>query len=173
VQLAFYMLLNVFIYNIQGLCQSRLSTADHALSLVAPATTVVCLTAAKFRPLNISCVGVHLVQCCENLHFRDFVWLLLVACVILFYNYICTEVWKLRTNRKSACALENFQWCGKLCFSFSGCPEQSQSHIATDGQSISKSWFITLWQLRSCFSEAPSLTRGRVCLFICSWPSPA
>jgi hypothetical protein len=24
--------------------------------------------------------------------------------------------------------------------------------------------FITLWQLRSCFSEAPSLTRGRVCL---------
>jgi hypothetical protein len=52
---------------------------------------------------------------------------------------------------------------------------QSQSHIATDGQSISKSWhrapsgaydqiFITLWQLRSCFCGAPSLTRGRVCL---------
>jgi hypothetical protein len=46
---------------------------------------------------------------------------------------------------------------------------------ATDGQSISKSWcrapsvaheqiFITLWQLRSCFCGAPSLTRGRVCL---------
>jgi hypothetical protein len=39
---------------------------------------------------------------------------------------------------------------------------QSQSHIATDGQSVSKSWcrapsgaydqiFITVWQLRSCF----------------------
>jgi hypothetical protein len=52
---------------------------------------------------------------------------------------------------------------------------QSQSYIATDGQSISKSWcrapsgihdqiFITLWQLRSCFCGAPSLTRGRVCL---------
>jgi hypothetical protein len=52
---------------------------------------------------------------------------------------------------------------------------QSQSHIATDGQSISKSWcrapsgaddqiFITAWQLRSCFCGAPSLTRGRVCL---------
>jgi hypothetical protein len=52
---------------------------------------------------------------------------------------------------------------------------QSQSHIATDDQSISKSWcrapsaahdqiFITLWQLRSCFCGAPSLTRGRVCL---------
>jgi hypothetical protein len=54
-------------------------------------------------------------------------------------------------------------------------PSQSQSHIATDGQSVSKSWcrappgahdqmFITLWQLRSCFCGAPSLTRGWVCL---------
>jgi hypothetical protein len=52
---------------------------------------------------------------------------------------------------------------------------QSQSYIATDGQSISKSWFrapsgahdqifITVWQLLSCFCGAPSLTRGRVCL---------
>jgi hypothetical protein len=46
---------------------------------------------------------------------------------------------------------------------------QSQSHIATDGQSVSKSWcrapdFITVWQLRSCFCGAPSLTKGRVCL---------
>jgi hypothetical protein len=51
----------------------------------------------------------------------------------------------------------------------------SQSHIATDGQLISKSRcgapfgahdqiFITLWQLRSCFSGAPSLMRGRICL---------
>jgi hypothetical protein len=51
---------------------------------------------------------------------------------------------------------------------------QSQSHIANDGQSVSKSWcrapsgahdqiFITIWQLRSCFCGAPSLTRGRVC----------
>jgi hypothetical protein len=54
-------------------------------------------------------------------------------------------------------------------------PQKSQSQIATDGQSVSKSWcrvpsaahdqiFITLWQLRSCFGGAPSLTRGRVCL---------
>jgi hypothetical protein len=52
---------------------------------------------------------------------------------------------------------------------------KSQNHIATDGQSISKSWcrapfgahdqiFITVWQLRSWFCGAPSLTRGRVCL---------
>jgi hypothetical protein len=50
---------------------------------------------------------------------------------------------------------------------------QSQSYIATDGRSISKSWcrapsgthdktFIIVWQLRSCFCGAPSLTRGRV-----------
>jgi hypothetical protein len=52
---------------------------------------------------------------------------------------------------------------------------QSQSYIATAGRSISKSWcrapsgthdqiFIVVWQLRSCFCGAPSLTRGRVCL---------
>jgi hypothetical protein len=52
---------------------------------------------------------------------------------------------------------------------------QCQYHIATDGRSVSKSWcrapfgahdqiFITVWQLRSCFHGAPSLTRGRVCL---------
>jgi hypothetical protein len=53
---------------------------------------------------------------------------------------------------------------------------QSQSYIATDGQSVSKSWcrapsgahdqiFITVWQLRSCFCGAlPSLTSGGVCL---------
>jgi hypothetical protein len=52
---------------------------------------------------------------------------------------------------------------------------QRQSHIATDGQSVSKSWcrapsrahdqiFITMWQLLSCYCGAPSLTRGRVCL---------
>jgi hypothetical protein len=59
----------------------------------------------------------------------------------------------------------------------------SQSHIATDGQSISKSWyrgpsgahvqiFITLWRLPSCFCGAPSLTRGRVCLLYCCWTAP-
>jgi hypothetical protein len=53
---------------------------------------------------------------------------------------------------------------------------RSRSHIATDGQSVSKSWcrapsgahdqvYISIWQLRSCFCGAPSLTRGWVCLF--------
>jgi hypothetical protein len=50
-----------------------------------------------------------------------------------------------------------------------------QSHIATDGLSVSKSWcrapseahnqiFITVWQLQPCFCGALSLTGGRVCL---------
>jgi hypothetical protein len=47
----------------------------------------------------------------------------------------------------------------------------------TVGQSVSlgvePQIFITLWQLRSCFWGAPSLTRGWVCLCICCWPSPA
>jgi hypothetical protein len=61
----------MYIQHIQGLCQSTLSTADHAPSLAAPATTaiesgrvtwtVVCLTAAKFKP-HISCVGVSLLR---------------------------------------------------------------------------------------------------------------
>jgi hypothetical protein len=61
---------------------------------------------------------------------------------------------------------------------------RSQSHIATDGQSVSKTLcrapsgahdqiFITVWQLRSCICGATSLIRGRVCLCIFCWPSPA
>jgi hypothetical protein len=46
-----------------------------------------------------------------------------------------------------------------------------------DWRSVSKSFcreiFITLWQLRPCFCGAPSLTRGRVTLFIWCWPLPA
>jgi hypothetical protein len=42
---------------------------------------------------------------------------------------------------------------------------QSQSHIATDGQSVSQP--VSLGA-RSCFCESPSLTRGCVCLlYIC------
>jgi hypothetical protein len=49
---------------------------------------------------------------------------------------------------------------------------QSQSHIATDGQSVSMSWcqaqIWDIWpefyfKLLSCLFGAPSLTRGRVC----------
>jgi hypothetical protein len=56
---------------------------------------------------------------------------------------------------------------------------QSQSHISTDDQSVSKSWygapswgpwpdiyiyfFFLIWKFLSCSIKAPSLTRGRVC----------
>jgi hypothetical protein len=55
-----------------------------------------------------------------------------------------------------------------------GTHDQSQSHITTDDQSVSASWFrvpsgahdqmlITVWQLLFCRYRAPPLTRGRVC----------
>jgi hypothetical protein len=43
----------------------------------------------------------------------------------------------------------------------------------TDGQSdITSCRNVAVWNLRSCFCEAPSLTRGRVviCSAICQWP---
>jgi hypothetical protein len=62
---------------------------------------------------------------------------------------------------------------------------QSQSHIATDGQSVSKFWyrapsgahdliFITVWQLRSCFFVGRPLWRedGSVS-YKCCWLLPA
>jgi hypothetical protein len=50
-----------------------------------------------------------------------------------------------------------------------------------DRQSVSKSWcrapsgahdqiFITVWQLRSCFSVTPSVREDGFVLFICCWP---
>jgi hypothetical protein len=52
---------------------------------------------------------------------------------------------------------------------------QSQSHVTTDGQSVSMSWcqvhsetcgqiLFSVWNLLCCLCGAPSLTRGRVCL---------
>jgi hypothetical protein len=78
-------------------------------------STAVCLTIAKFKP-HICFVGLRLVQCCEHLHFQGFVWLMLVACIILLHNHICTEVWKPCASCEPVCALVNFQWCGEPCF---------------------------------------------------------
>jgi hypothetical protein len=52
---------------------------------------------------------------------------------------------------------------------------QSQSHVTTDGQSVSMSWcqvhsgtcdqiLFTVWNLLCCLCGAPTLRRGRVCL---------
>jgi hypothetical protein len=62
---------------------------------------------------------------------------------------------------------------------------QSQSHIATDGRSVSKPWcrapsgphdqiFITVWQLRSFFTWGRPLWREDGSVFcICYWALPA
>jgi hypothetical protein len=70
----------------------------------------------------------------------------------------------------------------RLLFTISAGPRErrrdsSQSHIATDGHSVSlgveQQIFITLSTVTVCFCGVLSLTRRRVCLFICCWPSPA
>jgi hypothetical protein len=62
---------------------------------------------------------------------------------------------------------------------------ESESYITTDGQSASLSWNkAPVWGLRPDFYYCQkvaglfvwsvlSLTRGRVCLYNCCWPSPA
>jgi hypothetical protein len=72
------------------------------------------------------------------------------------------------TISRPVCLVSSPIWCPR--------PDGlSQSHIATDGQSVSKTWcvapcgahdqiFITVWQLRCCYCGTPSLTRGRVCI---------
>jgi hypothetical protein len=77
---------------------------------------------------------------------------------------ISTQRLALQITMKSSCQCL-FNHPGTQLKLFSG-QSESQSHIATDGQSISKSCrrvpdMLRLW---SCFSEAHSLTRGRVCL---------
>jgi hypothetical protein len=53
----------MYMQYILDLCQHRLSTADHAKTSVAYATTavdtwtVICLTTAKFKPLMFSVLG--------------------------------------------------------------------------------------------------------------------
>jgi hypothetical protein len=46
---------------------------------------------------SIFCVSLRLVLCYEHVHSHDFVWPLLVSCIILLYNciYIYMEYWKL------------------------------------------------------------------------------
>jgi hypothetical protein len=92
-------------------------------------------------------------------------------------------IWGLRPDfyycrRLQACwsgALSLWRGDGSyVCHSNFKSQSHSQSYIATDGQSITKSLcrapsgardqiFITLWQLRSYFCGLPFLTRGRVC----------
>jgi hypothetical protein len=91
-----------------------------------------------------------------------------------------------RVSKNWIIALTNSQTDGNLAPNFYpslhwliDCSWKSKSKSHCDwlsvSQSVSKSWcrapsgahdqiFISVWQLRSCFRGAPSLTRGRVCL---------
>jgi hypothetical protein len=70
------------------------------------------LTTTKFKPLIFPMSGFALSY--EHVQSHDFVWLLPVACTILLYNNTHMESWKPCANRRAACTLQNFQWCGNL-----------------------------------------------------------
>jgi hypothetical protein len=81
----------MYIQYIQGLFQSMLGTADYALVTSSlhyndslDTSTVIHMTAAKFKPLVFSVSG--LVQCSKHFHSHEFGWLLLVACMSLLRN---------------------------------------------------------------------------------------
>jgi hypothetical protein len=97
--------LRMYIQHIQGLCQSRVSTADHALSLVAPATTglvswtVVCLPAAKFKPLIFRVSGFALsnvANICIFMILFDFCLLPASFCYLIIY------IWKFESHMQVA-----------------------------------------------------------------------
>jgi hypothetical protein len=97
-------------------------TADYALLTsnlfyhgILDTWTVVHMTTAKFKP-PFFCVGPRLVQCNEHFHFHDFVWLLLVACMILLCNHKPMEFGKPHAYRGPMCASENCRWCGEPYF---------------------------------------------------------
>jgi hypothetical protein len=69
--------------------------------------TVVNLAIAKLK-LLIPAVSMSDFTLC--VHSYNFVWLLLVACTILLYNYIYSEGWKPCKNREPVWPLKNFQW---------------------------------------------------------------
>jgi hypothetical protein len=112
----------IYIYNVHCVCQSRLNSADYALifssfrynsSLVT--WTVVCLTAAKFKPLTFS-VGLRFVQYSEHFHCHDLELLLLVACIVLSYSHIPMTSGKPYAFLEPVCAFEKCHWWGVPCF---------------------------------------------------------
>jgi hypothetical protein len=97
------------------------------------------------------------------------------------HSVIQVQTWRpTLPGRTTRCPKVVFQrkpwsWCAPNKDSRSSTTLIEDGVITTPAQSISKSWrrapsgahdqiFIALWQLRSCFCGAPSLTRGRVCL---------
>jgi hypothetical protein len=112
--------------------------------------TVICLTAAKFKPLVFSVMGFALSNGAN-----------IFIIMILYDLCLLPASWLIKSKSS-----------------------QSQSYIATDGRSISKSWcrapsgahdqiFITLWILWSVFLGRPLWREGGSVFCIYCWPSPA
>jgi hypothetical protein len=92
-------------------------------------------------------------------------WLgLFYVCITLKLNYNCSHL----SVFSRTSLLKSWLQCWTiptLCLSKS--KSESKSLRLTVSQSVSfgvEPIFITLWQLRCCFSGAPPLTRGRVCV---------
>jgi hypothetical protein len=80
-----------------------------------------------------------------------------------------------------SCYMFRLTWASQILFGKSG---GGRSYFTTDGQSVSMFWYraplwdlrpdatscrnVAVWNLRSCFCGAPSLTRGRVCNLRCN-----
>jgi hypothetical protein len=122
----FYMLLHVawcmYIQYIQGLCQSRLSTADHALSLLAHATTAVWSLERPYAspPPNLSLLY-FLCRASPYPVLRTFTfwWFCMTSACCLhnfLYNHTHMEVWEPCAKHELTWTLENCQWCGEPRF---------------------------------------------------------
>jgi hypothetical protein len=60
-------------------CSYIAQVYDHCLDI----WSVICLAATKREPSVSSVLSLALTQHCEYLHFRDLVWLVLAACIVL------------------------------------------------------------------------------------------
>jgi hypothetical protein len=104
----------------------------------------------KFIPLVLLVSGFALSTIANLLHIRDFVWLLLAACMILLCNHIRKEVSKIRVLLKLK--------LGSYRRSVGQRVLVSGSHLE-----VTATFFFSVSQLWVSSCSTPSLTRGRVC----------
>jgi hypothetical protein len=85
--------------------QSRSCLANLCYNSSLVTWTVVSLTTAKSKPLIFFYAWLRLLVRYEHVHSHDFVWLLLVACILLLYNRIRVykNGWKPCANRGPVC----------------------------------------------------------------------
>jgi hypothetical protein len=107
-----------------------------------------------------------------------FAWRIIMGITTHTLNSWTTFVWRMHPEESLTAAwIADWSLLCMLWISHSSRIQsefESESYVATDGQSVSLSWnkapiwglwpdFISVWQLRVCWCEALSLMRGRVC----------